>query len=88
MTNTETVNLDSLKDFISGIKLPADAPTLTKTARQRSADRSVVQFFASLDPFVSFKGADEVLERAEEVNILRAQRHEVPPNEAIEWEED
>lgn len=80
----EPINLDNLKSCLKAItKWPVDAKALIKHAKTAKPDRTVVEFLESLPETSKFKNAENILTRAEEVNLLRQEHAKAPPEDYI-----
>lgn len=75
------VDITKLKSFLKGLDFPKSDDELEKLAKDNSADTSVVEFFEAIDEATVFESVQDVITQAEEVNLLRTEEAEAPPEE-------
>jgi predicted phosphoribosyltransferase len=78
------VNVPAIGDFIQGVEhYPVTSGELARSASERHAPRSVVQFFESIPSDVTFDSREDVITRTTEAGLLMEQERTEPPERDI-----
>jgi hypothetical protein len=71
--------LDDLYDFIGKIRsYPISIEKLQDSARRLGATDEVISFYDSFTPRMTFRNKDELLGCSEQVDVMRAERSDMP----------
>lgn len=66
---------------------PVSVEELVDIARRSGASEEVISFYDSFMPWMTFHSQDELLGCSEQVDIMRAERSEMPREEELSPEE-
>ena len=74
--------LNDLYSFINKVKsYPISVREIVSTAGRLGAPKDVINFYASFLPSLTFHDKDELISCSEQVDIMRAERPTMPPEE-------
>jgi hypothetical protein len=80
--------LEDLYALIGKIRsYPVSIEKIVDTARRLGAPQDVIEFYASFRPRLTFHDKDELLGCSEQVDIMRAERSDMPDEEERSPEE-
>lgn len=90
MTTLATrISLDELHGFAGTVRtFPVSVRQLLVLAHRTKAPRSVINFYQTFDGDHVFNDKDDLISRTEQVEILRQESDEMPPEEERAPEED